>query len=216
MKCGRKVAMITGSSKGLGEALAWIYAGHGYEVIVHGRSRSRVLGVCRRLRLKGFAARAVCGDINSAAVRGRLEKAARLRGLDILVNNAGEKCPGKPLASLSDLLIDRMIGTNLISVIKLTKMVLPLLVRSRGCVIMVNSRCGRHVRPKRTIYCASKWGLRGFSDALKLETQGRVRVLDAYPGSFSKEGSAFLRTGAVAQRIVDVQRKDSGNAQIVF
>ena len=71
---------------------------------------------------------------------------------------------------------------NVLAPVTLTRELLPALRRSRGLLITINSGAGFHGVEENTAYCASKFALRGFTDALRLEEKGKIRVTSIHPG----------------------------------
>ena len=147
--------LVTGCSSGLGFHLANKFEKEGHFVFRHeGRKHFDLSNTKEVIRLT--------------------EKAKELK-IDVLVNNAAIVCPSITLDKYEDSLIDSMVEVNLKAPIILTKNLLPNL---RG-VVNINSMVGLEVKTPRTLYSATKWGLRGFSNSLKKESS--IKVLDVYP-----------------------------------
>ena len=96
-----KVAVVTGSTSGIGRGIAEHFAGLGADVVVHGRDRADGLETVRRVKAAGREAEYVDGDLTSEEVcRGLIRFAVeRFGGLDILVNNAGDVGRGRRRAA---------------------------------------------------------------------------------------------------------------------
>lgn len=104
--------------------------------------------------------------------------------LTALVNNAGVMCFGETEWQTSDL-IDKQIAVNLIGTIKVTKAFLPLVRQHKSRIINVTSHCGLRSLPGLPIYCATKAGLKAFTDTLRLDmNKYGVEVINFVPGSF--------------------------------
>lgn len=147
--------LITGCSSGLGLHLANKFEKEGHFVFRHeGR--------------KHF-------DLSKAEEVNQLIEEAKALEIDALVNNAALVCPSITLGDYDDDLINSMIEVNLKAPIMLTKNLLPNLKR----IININSMVGLEIKAPRTLYSATKWGLRGFSNSLKKESD--LVVLDVYP-----------------------------------
>jgi short-subunit dehydrogenase len=159
---------ITGAGSGIGRALAQEAARRGYDVILAGRGPEALEETALTLER---AARIVVADVTTAEGRQALRDAAGDR-LDILINNAGALEVG-PLSGQDDAGIARMIATNLTAPILLTRDLLPGLRRAGGRVVNVGSVFGDIAYPYFAAYSASKFGLRGFSDALRRELSGQ-------------------------------------------
>jgi NAD(P)-dependent dehydrogenase (short-subunit alcohol dehydrogenase family) len=169
---GRK-ALVTGAGSGIGRALAIEASRRGVAVALAGRRRDALEATRDRL-----ARAADClilpGDITDGATRRQLRErvAAEWGGLDILINNAGIVEAG-PLATISDSDLERVFATNLVSPIALTREFLPLLAAGQGGrVVNIGSVFGDIAFPLFAAYSASKFGLRGFSTALRRELTG--------------------------------------------
>ena len=107
--------------------------------------------------------------MNSNKTIEELDKISRDKNISILVNNAGLQCPYLPFDELNDEQINEMITTNLIAPIKLTKRIYKHFIKEgNGTVININSLSGLTNSKLRSIYSASKWGLRGFSDTFRI------------------------------------------------
>jgi NAD(P)-dependent dehydrogenase (short-subunit alcohol dehydrogenase family) len=162
-----KVALVTGSSSGIGEAIALAFAAHGAAVVVNGRDPARIEGVVASIRAAGGRAVGVQADVaNKAAVKSLIDGAVAAFGrIDILVNNAGGDAGAKKVEDLSEEDWDRVIDTNLKSVFLVTQAVLPLLKQQGGGkIVNISSQAGRAM----TIlggphYSAAKAGVQAFS-----------------------------------------------------
>ena len=174
-----KTVLITGCSSGFGFAAAKRFAAAGWSVLATLRGPAD--------RPEAAALAAVSGvtvlplDVTDPAQRAAVA-AAVAGGLDCLINNAGYGLYG-PLEALDDDQIRRQIATNLEAPILLTRDLLPALRRSRGRVINISSVLGFIGTPFMTIYTASKHGVSGFSEALRLELAPHgVQVCAVEPG----------------------------------
>lgn len=168
--------LITGSSTGLGYYLALGFAKRGHDILLHGRNVERLKNVQDEVLKLGVNADYFIGDLRRGDVLKNLSDFALKKEVRVLINNAGVTCPGEPLRDLGLQKIDDMIDTNLKAPIVLCKY----LEDSLSDVINVNSMVGLEIKRFRTLYSASKWGLRGFSQSYKQEVEG-VNVLDFYP-----------------------------------
>jgi NAD(P)-dependent dehydrogenase (short-subunit alcohol dehydrogenase family) len=157
-----------------------------------------------------------------AAERAVEEVARRRGGLDAVVTAAGIDACG-PLDRVDGAAWERVVAVNLLGTAAVVRAALPHLVRSRGRVVTVASTLGMRALPDATAYCASKFGVVGFTRALAAETAGRVGVTLLVPGgmatSFFDDRDPQYRPGpdahlndpaAVAQVVVDVLRQPPG------
>jgi short-subunit dehydrogenase len=166
----QKCVLITGAGSGIGRALAIEAAQRGMVVALCGR---------RELALEGTAALLVRGsqhliipaDITNTQDRSRIVEviSSEWKVLDILVNNAGV-VEGGAIEKFDDDAISRTFLTNVIAPIKLTRDLMPLLAAARPSrVVNIGSVFGDIAYPQFSSYSASKFALRGFSNALRRE-----------------------------------------------
>ncbi len=175
-----KVALVTGSSQGIGKAIAAGFAAAGARVYIHGPSP---------------AGESVAGEIGGHFVQADFTdpaQVARLAGtvtaaearLDVLVNNAGIDSPA-PLEELTPDILDRVLQVNLRAPVELTRLLLPLLRGSSGAsVINVTSIHEAMPYPRNAAYCMAKAALAMFSKAVTLELAPHgIRVNNLAPGA---------------------------------
>jgi NAD(P)-dependent dehydrogenase (short-subunit alcohol dehydrogenase family) len=174
-----KVAIVTGASSGVGEATVRLFAKRGAKVVLAARTAEKIEALAREV-----GALAVPTDVTKREdLRALVEKTVSAHGrLDVLVNNAGFNSRGA-FDSLSLEGIEAVIDTNLKAPMLLTRIALPHLRAARGVVVNVASIAGHIPLPGESPYCASKWGLRGFTFAVReeLRTAG-VALCAVSPG----------------------------------
>lgn len=160
-----KVAVITGASSGVGEAAARAFARAGAKVVLAARSRDKIASLAQAL-----GGLAVPTDVSRLAdLQALVDQAMAAYGrIDVLVNNAAANSRGE-LETLDPQSIATVIDTNLKAPLLLTRLALPHLRATKGVVVNVASIAGHVPLPHETPYCASKWGLRGFTFALRQE-----------------------------------------------
>jgi len=180
--------LITGASKGLGKELALEFADAGGNLVLAARNGQLLDEVKREVQQRGVECLTVAGDITDGAVLRDVVALGLDKEVNVLVNNAG-------IVSI-DLLedvaveeIDHLIQLNLLAPIKLTHALLPLLKdRKSGTIINVISAGAKKPVLHHAVYCASKYGLLGFNETLKLELKGYgIRVLSVCPGKMATE-----------------------------
>lgn len=165
-----KTVLITGAGSGIGRALALEAARRGHRTLLAGRRAAplaETAALIAEAAPEAAAATPVIADITTPEGRAALTRAAA-SGLDILINNAGTLSAGR-LCDQSDMAVEAMIRTNLIAPVLLTRDLLPALSQARGRVVNVGSVFGDIAFPYFTVYSATKFGLRGFSDGLRRE-----------------------------------------------
>jgi short-subunit dehydrogenase len=190
MRLEGAVAVDTGAGSGLGRALAAVLASRGARLLLAGR-REATLEETRAALPQHEQCRIVVADVATRNGRAALCAAAQGEGrLDLLVNNAGLLEAG-PLSGLRDERLESVIATNLVAPIALARDLLPLLRKGREPrIVNIGSVLGDIGHPLFAAYCASKFGLRGASDALRRELahQG-VGVTYAAPRALRTEAS---------------------------
>jgi fengycin family lipopeptide synthetase B len=171
MKLKDKVAVVTGGGRGIGRAIALLFAQQGASVTVASRTLDQVEGVVAEIGAAGGKALGLGVDVAiEDNVKMMVDKTAeKFGGVDILVNNAGINNAGPIVVSESD---DwrRVIEVNLFGAYYCAKAVAPILMgRGWGRIINMASRSGKIGHPSLTAYCASKHGLVGMTKALAEE-----------------------------------------------
>jgi NAD(P)-dependent dehydrogenase (short-subunit alcohol dehydrogenase family) len=187
MQLKGRVAVVTGSSKGIGYAIAEALARAGADVVVSARNAEEVADAARRLNaLGGGRVIGVPADVGRREDAHQLIRAAtvELGGLDILVNNAGIGAFG-PVDEMDPDTWDRLIATNLSGVFYCCHEAIPhLKARGDAWIINIASLAGKNPFAGGAAYNASKFGLVGFSEAMMLDVrQQGIRVSYIMPGS---------------------------------
>lgn len=183
--------LVTGASRGIGRAIAR-ELGRDHHVLVGGTNPDTVdLVVSELPDAEPFVADLTDHDDTARAV-------SHLDRLDALVNSAGvaPEGPGE-IGLVSREEWQRVLGINVVAVADLTRMVLPLLRRSHGDVVMINSGSGLMRAPAGGgVYAASKYALRALTDALREEERGVVRVTSIHPGRVDTDMQVALQRRA--------------------
>ena len=182
------VAIVTGASRGLGEALSIGLARSGWSLVINGRSTGALQEVASRIEgalEPGAVVRAIPGDITDAGHRAQLVEAARgIGGLDLLVNNAGILGPS-PLPSVAEFPLPELRVTfevNVVAPIGLLQAALPLLRHSSDPrVINITSDAAVEAYEGWGGYGAGKAALDHFSAVLAVE-EPLIRVWSVDPG----------------------------------
>ncbi len=197
-----RVALVTGASRGIGEAIARRFGAEGASVVLAARSRESVERIAAEMRGAGQEALAVACDVTDRESVGQMvaAAAARWERIDILVNNAG--LGGlTPLSDSDDARWDAILAVNLTATFRVTRAVAPLL-RDGGRIINLSSVLGRFGVAGFAAYCASKTGVIGLTRALALELGPRQITVNAIcPGwvetEMAREG--FRRFGSESE-----------------
>ncbi|ELT45159.1 SDR family oxidoreductase [Arthrobacter nitrophenolicus] len=164
--------LITGGASGLGAAVVEAVLNAGGTPVVLDRDISNVSGV------KAFEVDVADRLAVEAAVR---EAAETVGGLDSVVTAAGIDRCGK-LADVEATEWEKVIGVNLMGTVSVVRAALPYLKATHGRVVTVASTLGKRAVADATAYCASKFGVVGFSHALAAETGGEIGVTTMIPG----------------------------------
>jgi short-subunit dehydrogenase len=177
--------LITGSSGGIGEALAEGAARQGARLVLAARSADRLRAVADRLSAGGAEVLAVPADVTSDADRRRLIQAAvdHFGGLDVLVNNAGVGSFGH-FAESSEAVLRQVMEVNFFAPAELMRLAVPHLRQgTQAAIVNVSSMCGRRGLPAWPEYSASKFALCGLTEALRAEmVRFDIDVLLIVPG----------------------------------
>ncbi|MBF5000587.1 SDR family oxidoreductase [Nocardia sp. BSTN01] len=171
-------ALITGASRGLGAAIARELAGT-HRLLLGARSAESLAAI--RTELPDAEPWPV--DLTDYAALPAVT--ASIDRLDVLVHNAGVA----ELGSIAESSVEQWRNTleaNLIAVAELTRLLLPALRAANGHVVLINSGAGLRANPAWGVYAASKFGLRAFGDALRLE-EPSLRVTSVHPGRIDTE-----------------------------
>lgn len=186
-----QIALVTGSGKGIGAAIARKLAGLGATTVVSGRTRSHLERTAAEItKAGGKAVVAECDVSNLQSVEALAQKVERdLGGLHVLVNNAGIGGFKTPLATLPPETWDKILNTNLRGVYYCIRAFAPLMTRSGGGhIVNISSLAGKNPLPNGAAYAASKWGLNGLSYSVAEELRGQnIRVAIVCPGSTNTE-----------------------------
>jgi uncharacterized protein len=189
--------LLTGATGGIGHAIARTLHGHGATLLLTGRRAEVLDGLREEL---GERAQVLEADLASGADLAHV--AERTGEVDVLVANAGLPGTGR-LESFTGEELDRAIDVNLRSAMQLTRALLPgMIQRGRGHVVLISSLSGKIASPTASVYCATKFGLRGFGLALNEELQGTgVGATVVLPG-FIREAGMFVDSGASVPRFL--------------
>jgi NADP-dependent 3-hydroxy acid dehydrogenase YdfG len=180
-----QVAVITGASSGIGAATARALAGHGYNLALLARRVERIEALAAEL---GDSAIAIAADVTDrdSLVTAANRIQAELGGADILVNNAGVMLLA-PFSSEQRHEIRQMVEVNLLGAMTATEVFLDQLRNGGGDLINISSVAGRTARAGNAGYAATKWGMNGWSEALRQELQPDIRVTVIEPGAVATE-----------------------------
>jgi short-subunit dehydrogenase len=218
---GRSVA-ITGAGSGIGRALAIEFAQRGAIPILIGRNADKLAETVSLLPA-AVPTKTCIADITSAQGREAIVQLCIARGqLDILINNAG-LVPSGLLCDLTDTELQNAVMTNIVAPIALTRDLQRVLRRSdRPRVVNIGSIFGDIGHPYFAAYCATKFALRGFSDAIRRELAAdgigvtyaapratRTAAADGFQSLISPYGMSLDQPQTVARQIVLAVERES-------
>jgi uncharacterized protein len=189
--------LVTGATGGIGHAIARTLHARGAELVLSGRKVELLGELAAEL---GNRVETAPADLAAASDVAAL--AERCAGVDVLVANAGLPGTGT-IGSFSAQEIDRALDVNLRAPMQLTRALLPAMVANgAGHVVLISSLVGRLATAYSSVYCATKFGLRGFGLALYEELHGTgVGVTIVLPG-FVRDAGLFAVSGAKLPRLL--------------
>ena len=222
-----KVVLITGASSGFGEEAARLFAREGASVVLAARRINRLQDLVAKIQAEGGGAMATPVDVTSGADVQNMVKSVieNYHHIDVLFNNAGFGRVDwlENLDPVRD--IRTQIAVNLTGLIEVTHAVLPhMIAQKSGHIINMSSAAGWIGSPMYSVYAATKFGVRGFTDALRREVSPfGIKVTAVYPGPSATEFSqhtgdnalkrdfkppawSVLSSGYVAGRVVEAAR----------
>jgi NAD(P)-dependent dehydrogenase (short-subunit alcohol dehydrogenase family) len=212
----QKVAVITGSSSGIGLLTAIEFARDGYLVVATMRDLDRSGRLDQTAQEAGFRDRLDLRRLDVTefdSLAGVVEGIVRDHGrIDVLVNNAGFSVAGfGEDLQLSE--IRQQFETNFFGNVAMTKAVLPVMRRQKsGHIIQVSSVGGRLSHPMLGAYCGSKFALEGFSESLRIETHSLgIRVTLVEPGAYDTD--IWERNVLVGEKALDASSPNKERSQ---
>jgi len=208
----KNIAVITGAGSGLGKELAKVLYEKSYFVVLVGRKNIKLENVSKDFNNNYLN---IATDVSiKNNVDDIFTKVSELDGnLNIVINCAGEGVFAK-VGSFNNNDLDRAFSANLIGTILMSQEALNNF-DNEGTIVNVMSTAANVGRAGESIYCAAKWGAKGFTESLKLETKGsNIKVFSVYPGGMQtpfwceKAGmvpdtTTFMKPEEVATLIVE-------------
>src|SRR3989338_2504945 len=201
MKLKNKVVVITGASDGIGKQIALRLARESCKLALIARDKKRLSKVAKDAKKLGaIDAKFYACDIRQTDT---LEESIKsiicdFGVVDILINNAGVWQKIMPVDKIPKDLVDDVIETNLSALIHITRLLLPMLrTRDEAAIVNISSKSGVVAQEGQSVYTASKYGVRGFTEVLKIDLKDtNIKVAGLYQGGtntkmFEKTGENF-------------------------
>jgi short-subunit dehydrogenase len=165
-----KVAIVTGSSRGIGSAIALALGKEGAKIVLNGRDENRLQEVQTQLQQYQIEAVYFKGDVSNAQEAKDLIAFTlhHYSQIDVLINNVGVSCRGN-LADLNPSVIEQVFKSNVFGTIFPTQAALPSLRQTKGSIVFISSLAGIHGLPGLSPYSASKMALTSFVESLRIE-----------------------------------------------
>jgi len=190
----KKVCLITGASRGLGRALAQVFAENDYDLILHSKERD-----ISKLAKDFKWDRTFTGGqhVNYTVVKGSLEDANTIadisnlakeaKGIDVLINNAGIHKAGS-FEEVSPVHYMESIMVNTVAPMVLTKRLWESVKEKKGLILFINSIAGKVGAKDEFLYCTTKHALKGFADSIQFDaTKVGIKVVSAYLGALKTD-----------------------------
>lgn len=190
--------LITGAARGIGFSTAQFLAKAGFNLILLDlkkgpwQKQAMNLGLQHKVKVQTFVL-----DITSVPQIKKLAKKLETQKIDVVINNAGVLSAHNLLTNYKDQEISLTLQVNLFGLIMMSKYFLPHLEKTNGLLINIASGAGLKGMAEFSVYCASKFGVVGFSESLAEELKKKVKVLVITPGATN---TALFKKGFGAKR----------------
>ncbi|MDE0735770.1 MAG: SDR family NAD(P)-dependent oxidoreductase [Pirellulaceae bacterium] len=222
--------ICTGASSGIGAALCGQLAKRGARLVLNARRQDRLAELAASIEEAGGTVRYVTGDITQSQTRQAVlaEAESSWDGVDAIINCAGIGSIA-PFNDSTEAVLRQVMEVNFFAPVELTRLALPIL--QKGCnpiIVNVGSVLGHRAVPRKSEYCASKFALHGFSDALRAELAAHdIDLLLASPSTTSseffdhvlgQEANSTRRRGMTPQRVAHkiIRAMAAGRHEIII
>ncbi len=207
----RNAVWITGASSGIGKAIAMLFADKGENVIVSSRDGNELKKYLAPKSKNIFVFPLDVSDPEQ--IRGKYSEIKESFFVNALINNAGVTS-FKPVVELTDDEVKKILTTNLIGAVNLTRAVLPEMIkRNLGTIINILSVAADNIFKNSSVYSASKSGLKTFTKILREEVREySIRVINVYPGATRTP----IWPSEVLEKFADKMMSPDDVAKVVF
>ncbi|WP_300032217.1 SDR family oxidoreductase [uncultured Roseobacter sp.] len=218
MQLENKLVLVTGGSDGIGRHICLRLAAAGCRLAILGRNAERLAATKAQTLAAGApqAAGFTCDLTDPAAISAFVtDLTGQMGPPDILINNAGIWHKTGPLDTISEEMVAATIQTNLTGTIQLTRALLPAMRRqAEAAVLNVISKSGVVAQAGQSVYTATKYGMRGFTDVLKEdEAETGVRVAGLYQSGTNTD--MFAKAGEEVPNHIFTEPEDLADV-VVF
>ncbi len=188
------IILITGATAGIGKATAYLFAQHGWNVIITGRRAERLKQIEEEIQaITSSKVLSLCFDVrNRNDVINHLDSLPHdWKKIDVLLNNAGL---AQGLSTIQEGNIDdweTMIDTNIKGLLYVSRIVMPWMIEQKqGHIINVSSIAGKEAYPKGNVYCATKFAVDAISKSMRIDLlEHGIKVTSINPGAVDTEFS---------------------------
>ena len=218
-----KIIVITGASHGLGKSMAQMLSDKKAKIIIYSRSKDKLEKISKELSVDYVVA-----DVAKEADMIKLAKEtiSRFGRIDIWINNAGIWLPKGPIEKIDMKMAHDMFEINVFGTVYGSRIALTQMKRQNsGVIVNIISTSALNGRPNAVMYSASKYAVRGFTEALREEVGSSIDVISVYPGGIKTlmydeekpaEYDSFMLPEYVAQKIIDNLEKDVPETELII
>ncbi len=224
MELKNKVVVITGSSKGLGRALAEIFIKEGSQVILNSPAKKELEKVSKEIGGTPFTA-----DITDKKEVQKLADFAvkKFSRIDIWINNAGIQIAPSPLEEINVEKAQRLFDINFFGYFYGCQTALRFMKKQKnGTIININSTAGLEGKPQISAYSASKFAIKGLTESVREESKGsEIKILGVFPGGMKTEIykekypvdiDKYMETEYVAQKVIENLKKKKPEEELII
>jgi short-subunit dehydrogenase len=179
-----KVAVITGSSRAIGKAIALQLAQQGAAVVLNGRDQERLNQTASEIMVFNANVEVVCADVsNTSGAQELINRAiSRFGRIDMLINNVGISMRGN-FSELNPDVFKRVFESNVLGTVYPTIPAIEHLRKTKGSIVFISSLAGIRGLPALSAYCSSKMALRAIAESIRIEeAQHHIHVGLIYVG----------------------------------